>query len=670
MISYLSDSEISISQSQNTILIQETEKRISKREKKTNRIFLNNSILNILLNYKYFNINILEILFLIIFNVLYIMSLKTCNLSSNKCLVKYRFQMGLFTLYSFMSTFIFFLYIIYHLKKKQFLNFLLWIFNLSIFYLFFTGYQWSNHGSFNSLLSFSILSLLIFVLMIFLTFQKIYNFHKKLFLFCIFTFISLIFGIIVLRFILTEPLLWKGYKNTKMENTGKLCRYKNFYLNWHEGTKYFLLFLPKLLSESEKSYNPLWKNDNFSVYEYPDTRKFDLTTRSYVNVLAKKIQENIKGIPNDQIPQSEAWVDFRNKEPKINIKITKNTELIKKRKELLIKNNLINKYKGLYILFIDGLSRANFPRLYNKNFQYLEKYYDNKNSKYEVFQFFRVHSIKPYTSPNVGTWRFGDKDYDNNKRKINPKLINIEGELANKGFITAHSNGFCNTKINEYFFGEAIEKNIIPNKWDHEFISPGCDEEIYSYEYPFSPFKGPYSLVRRKIFNQDFSSLMMEYIEKFHSTYKDEKTISSIMLSDNHELSRDVPLYIQDRLKNHFEKIIEENILNGKSLIFLADHGQHMTPFLRDTPSGNMEQYSPILNLIIPRDIADKYRNILKKNEQKVIGMMDIRKVMFFLASGEDKGDGINFVKDVIKEDRNPGDVGVKKPEWECIPPQ
>ena len=378
----------------------------------------------------------------------------------------------------------------------------------------------------------------------------------------------------------------------------------------------------------------------------------------------------MKGIPLTQKPETEAWVDFQGKEPKVKIEIKKDEELIKKRRELLIKNNLLNNpYKGLYILFIDGLSRSNFFRLYKQNFLYLEKYHNNKYSKYEVFQFFRFHSIKPYTSANVGLWRFGNKNWDDNKNKITPKLINIEGELAKKGLITGYSSGFCNTKINEFFKGEKIEKNITPNKWDHEFISPGCDEEIYSYEYPFSPFKGPYSLVRRKIFDKDFSSLMMEYIEKFHSAYSTEKTISSIMLSDNHELSRDVPLYIQKRLKTHFQKIIEENILNGKSMIFLADHGQHMTPFLRDTASGRMEMYSPILNLVLPRDIADRFRDVLRVNEQRVVGMMDVRRVMKFLATGEDEGEGLNFVKEVVREDRNPGDVDVDEKEWECIPP-
>ena len=180
---------------------------------------------------------------------------------------------------------------------------MLWICNLFFYYFFFRGYKWSNHESFNFLLTVFIISLLTMLLMILIIFQKIYHCHKnkKIFIIYILVFIFFIFGIFYIRFISTKSLLFKGYKNTKIENTGKLCRYKNFYINWHDGTKYFFLFLRKLLSKSINNYKPLWKNDKFSVYEYPDTRKFNLTTRSYVNKLAKKVQENIKGIPNDQI---------------------------------------------------------------------------------------------------------------------------------------------------------------------------------------------------------------------------------------------------------------------------------------------------------------------------------------------------------------------------------
>ena len=49
--------------------------------------------------------------------------------------------------------------------------------------------------------------------------------------------------------------------------------------------------------------------------------------------------------------------------------------------------------------------------------------------------------------------------------------------------------------------------------------------------------------------------------------------------------------------------------------MFLSDHGNHMSPFMKMTSSGIIEMYNPGLFLILPRKMADKYRDVLKKNE-------------------------------------------------------
>ena len=95
--------------------------------------------------------------------------------------------------------------------------------------------------------------------------------------------------------------------------------------------------------------------------------------------MGKTTQSKVKGIPDDKIPEAETWVDFRGKEPVINIQVKRNEDLVKKRNEILKKYNFSKEFKGLYIFFIDGLSRANFFRLYRTNFDYLQKFYNNKD---------------------------------------------------------------------------------------------------------------------------------------------------------------------------------------------------------------------------------------------------------------------------------------------------
>ena len=627
------------------------------------------NLLYYIIKKKYKNINILEIFFLLTFNLLYIKTLKTCYESDESCISKYRYILYRFPIYMIFAMLIWFLYFIYHIKKEEYKNSLIWFCNLFFYYLFFRGYNWKGHGSFNMLLSISCVFWFFVFLVFFLGFKKIFFFNRKVFGFFIFLIMIVLCLIFVFKFLMKKKVFFKGFKDTKLINNDKLCKFKNFKINWHESTKGLLRFFPVLFSECKKNHLPSWKKEG-DRYQYPDTRKFNFWARRYSVVMAKKIQNEMKILKKDEIPSGEIWVDFRKEYPELKIQIIPDIKLMKIKEKLIKKQNINQNHKGLYILFIDALSRSNFLRMYPTVFNFLEKFYNNKNSDYEVFQFFRFHSIKPHTSPNVGLWRYGDKDWNSNKVEFHVKLKNIESEFSKKGYITAHADGFCKTRVSYYNPPEKVEKNIESSHWDHEFIAPVCDEEVFNYNNAHGPFIGPYSSVRRCLFGKDISSYMLNYMEKFHSFYKNKKTISSIELSDNHELTREVPLYIQKSLLNHFKKLMEENILNKKSLIFLADHGQHMTPFLKNTTSGTIEKYNPVLILILPRVLADLYRDNLKKNEQRLVGMMDVRKVMFFLAEGKVKEmGGVNFVKDEVEEDRLPSDVDVKKRDWQCSKP-
>ena len=80
------------------------------------------------------------------------------------------------------------------------------------------------------------------------------------------------------------------------------------------------------------------------------------------------------------------------------------------------------------------------------------------------------------------------------------------------------------------------------------------------------------------------------------------------------------------------------------------------------TPSGLIEKYYPLLNLVLPRNLADKHREMLKRNEQRLIGQIDVRKTMFALAGkGDPEMRGYNILTEEIPENRNPGQIDVEK---------
>ena len=109
-----------------------------------------------------------------------------------------------------------------------------------------------------------------------------------------------------------------------------------------------------------------------------------------------------KFIPNQEIPTTEITVKF-NKEVmgKVEINLIKNNSLIEKRKKL---ENPKSLFKNLLFIYIDKASRLQFKRRLNQLFSSLESFMANSNNNkkyYSVFQFFKYHSLDPYTYINV-----------------------------------------------------------------------------------------------------------------------------------------------------------------------------------------------------------------------------------------------------------------------------
>ena len=108
---------------------------------------------------------------------------------------------------------------------------------------------------------------------------------------------------------------------------------------------------------------------------------------------------------------------------------------------------------------------------------------------------------------------------------------------------------------------------------------------------------------------------MMKHTLKFLEAYKNDFTINSSEFSDNHEPTKEVPKYIDEDMRDFLLKLLSGNALNGKSMMFLGDHGLHMSPITQFTTSGQIEKFNPGLYLALPRKLADKYRDVLIANE-------------------------------------------------------
>ena len=133
----------------------------------------------------------------------------------------------------------------------------------------------------------------------------------------------------------------------------------------------------------------------------------------------------------------EFFIDFRDQEPTAHIEvrnlITNNPDL-RRRVKKVDKDHL-----NILEIFIDTVGRANFHRKYHSTKELLKKYhYLNKGNK-RVYEFFRLHSIRGYTFPNLFASAYG-VEY-NRWTETNLKRISTYAKEA--GYITGITSDCC-----------------------------------------------------------------------------------------------------------------------------------------------------------------------------------------------------------------------------------
>lgn len=133
----------------------------------------------------------------------------------------------------------------------------------------------------------------------------------------------------------------------------------------------------------------------------------------------------------------EFFIDFREKEPKPVIKVRnmlKNDPDLKNRVKKVDKDHL-----NILNIFIDTVSRNNWHRKYHKTNEFLRKYHYLKKENKRVYEYFRMHSIRGYTFPNLFASTYGVQYshwHDNH-------LTRISSYAKKAGYITGITSDCC-----------------------------------------------------------------------------------------------------------------------------------------------------------------------------------------------------------------------------------
>ena len=343
------------------------------------------------------------------------------------------------------------------------------------------------------------------------------------------------------------------------------------------------------------------------------------------NIILLDLYNKNKTLFYENISKPEIEVKLNKEGGTILINIQKNESLVKER--IKSKNKVI--YKNVLVMFFDTLSRSHFFRKFPKTSNFLNqfsKYEENYSKKnMTIFQYFKYHSLRTYTDPNVKATYYGSK--------IDGKGIHFVNYYRSNGYIVGRVNAFCEKEI---IFDKNNYSSFDHGIWDHEGLSLGCITAFYDrfLIYRLS------SVVKKCLFGKDLNQYALDYLESFWTTYLEQNKMFLFQSVDGHEPTGELIGYFDENFFKFLNKFYINGYFKDTAIILFSDHGQHLSgPFyLLDSQDFYSERSLPILFLIIPNNDILYKNNLYEKikgNQQIFITPYDIYNTLLHIAFGE-----------------------------------
>jgi len=365
------------------------------------------------------------------------------------------------------------------------------------------------------------------------------------------------------------------------------------------------------------------KGSKHRILGLPNIKSLSLDTIIHYEDLQDKIIKGGVPVSEEEMENGdiEVFYDFRKGDDKGEV-IIKVRDLTKKKeyKDKFLPHD--RDHLNILQIFVDTVSRQHFHRRFKKSIKFLKKYHYSKNMKYRAYEFFRYHSIRGYTSPNMIGSVYGDYDdaYDQNEKRI-------EHFASEKGYVTGVTNEMCNgieVMRKRGYKAKFVDLQYYP---DHALYQTSCDPNVLPLQngLGFGLSRGPFTVHLNCLFNKDLISFNVEYTKQFFDTYKDKRKYFTIKMIDNHEFSQEQAELIEDPyVANLLEHLEKNGHLENTIVEFWSDHGDHIDPIAFQTQSGVIERYNPFLFVIIPEDQREKIGNHIENNTQRFTLAYDI----------------------------------------------
>ena len=433
---------------------------------------------------------------------------------------------------------------------------------------------------------------------------------------------------------------------------------------------------------------------------YPLITKMTYNEKYNQYKMQKKMYEGFQSETGESMEKNdrEIFIDFRTKpagEFKIKIKnLKERDEKVKERVK-----PWDDKHLNVLRIFIDTLSRANFHRKYRYTKKFLNKYNFKNQASSRLYEYFRLHSVKSYTYPNLVASSYGipGSGYDGPRKRVSTYA-------RESGYITGYSSDYCSicegdANKRKLHFPQKFKLFEISNflkililvffliffqaadtPWefndevdhDHIFTQISCDYNLRPKEgsYSFGLSVGPYTACRNCFMKQDLGVIVLDYAYEFFETYKNDRKYFQVRIISAHEFTGENNWYVDVELARFLKKFESSGHLNNTLLMVYSDHGDHIDYFLWSTISGYAEMVNPFMFVVVPEALDRVIGKNLRANQQRLISHYEIfRSVVKYFGREFDKNviEGPNIFYMEVPKRRTCIDALVNE-ECRCFP--
>lgn len=611
---------------------------------------------------------IILIINLVIFNVSFKISLFPCPYESFADCNKYLFDiLYLIVIFIVLSVSSLLFVLIYSIQKKKYLFLFLGLLNITLYHIIY----WNEIDNLEYHINYNLKVVTLFTVAIYATFLfvkiSIFSITKRIrYLYLQYLFIFLLLSTYAIMRLLDISDWKNGYKSSIMDNNlgckVRLPVFNTFNLlnNVFDKTKFLELNCENNFSFNKNYYFTLFDNSdivfmkgikNKSNKERAKSYEINLLNENkiFVNFLVKgKERNNFSGdnvisynkneIINYYLSKgNEVYIDFTDlDQPKAYQKVYFNQTLANERKKIYNQKVNSDSSGNVLYLFIDAISRRNIFKKLPKVISFFENYYNNTESEFESFQFFKYNPIRDFTYYDMAGIYFG-RDIRNLINKAKDKDISKEVRKSiydiyrERGYLINLSTTLCEPLVFGY---DPEDSNFLfpqnsTGPHDHENLNLICDPNILNPDLALT------QETIRCLYNRRTSKLSLEYADQLINTYKDYNQFLSIYLMDAHEATGEVVKYTEDDLIQFLMKNKQTFIDKNWSIILASDHGLQLSPTSHIPFTDAFEErLLPFLTVLLPRNTANKYRDNIKTYENHLITNFDIHNILKYL-SGE-----------------------------------